>query len=156
MVATAPTHTTFLPSTQIKNLKYAILTALLFITACSRNDDAANQKICIQQMRKLESLGVEYAASHGGMYPKTFDELLSVQKIPDPTLLISPLAADKSKPSYELIFAGKKLISLPDGLMPIRNPGKTILIRSLYTTKGGYRLAAFADGHIRETKDQPQ
>ncbi len=156
MVATARTHTTFLPSTQIKNLKYAILTALLFITACSCNDDAANQKICIEQIRKLALLGLEFAASYGGMYPKTFEELLSIQKAPERTLLIAPLTVDKNKPSYEIIFLGNMSRPIGNGKPLMRDPSKTILIRSLYTTKGGYRLAAFADGHIGETKDQPQ
>ena len=73
--------------------------------------------------------------------PKSFDELLAAQKTPDATLLVAPLATDKSKPSYELLLADKRLSS-------ITNPAQTIAIRSLYTFKDGGYLAAFADGHV--------
>jgi hypothetical protein len=103
--------------------------------------EAADRKACMKQVSQLAALIGNFAESHNGSFPKSFDELLAAQKTPDATLLVAPLATDKSKPSYELLLADKRLSS-------ITNPAQTIAIRSLYTFKDGGYLAAFADGHV--------
>ena len=103
--------------------------------------EAADRKACMKQVSQLAALIGDFAESHNGSFPKSFDELLAAQKTPDATLLVAPLATDKSKPSYELLLANKRLSS-------ITNPAQTIAIRSLYTFKDGGYLAAFADGHV--------
>lgn len=73
---------------------------------------------------------------------------LSVQKIPDRSLLVAPLATDKSKSSYALLLPAKLIPSLA-------NPDRTISIRSLYTLKDGRYLAAFADWRVEIVDAKP-
>jgi prepilin-type processing-associated H-X9-DG protein len=122
-------------------LKYLFVTALFAFANRVSADESADRKACLSQLRELASLSLTFASSHDGRLPKSFDELLSARKTSDPSLVVSPLAADKSKPSYELLLPDKRLSGIAD-------PARTISIRSLYTLKDGRRLAAFVDGHV--------
>jgi len=93
------------------------------------------------QLRELASLNLSFAVAHEGHLAKTFDELLSAQKISDRSVLASPSARDKSKPSYELLLPGERLSN-------INNPARTIFIRPLDPLPNGGRYVAFADGHV--------
>ena len=127
-------------------LKY--LVAIALITNRVSADEAADGKASTEQLKQLAALVHTFAASHDGRLPKSFDELLTTQKTPDATLFVAPLAADKSKPSYELLLPGKRLSS-------ITSPARTIAIRSLYTLKDGRHLAAFVDGHVEILDAKP-
>ena len=128
-------------------LKY--FTVVLFgFTATLWADEATDRKACIAQLRELSKQIHTYAGSHAGRFPESFDELLSAEKTLDQTSLVAPLASDKTKPSYELLLAGKERSRISD-------PVRTIAIRSLYTFKDGKHLAAFADGRIEVLDREP-
>lgn len=124
-------------------LKYLVVMALIGFTSRVSADESADWKTCLAQLKQLSKLTIDFVSSHNGRYPNSFDELLSVQKTPDATILVAPFATDKSKPSYELVMPGKELSR-------IINPSRTVAIRPLYTVKDkeGRQLVAFADGHV--------
>jgi prepilin-type processing-associated H-X9-DG protein len=125
----------------MNRFKYPLAAAAFILAASVGADEITDQKTCLNQLRELASLNLSFAASHDGQLPKTLDELLSVQKTSDRSLFIAPLAADKSRPSYELLLPGERLSR-------IGNPARTISIRAVYSFKDGRRLAAFVDGHV--------
>ncbi len=129
-------------------LKYLAFPMVLIFCSSAVADESTDRKACISQIRKLGELSVSFASANRGRLPKSFDELLSTQKTPDRSLLVAPLAAEKGKPSYELLSPAGKLSG-------IGNPSRTVLIRSLYSLKDGRRLADFADGHVEILDPNP-
>jgi len=77
--------------------------------------------------------------------PRNFDELFAVSGA-NRSLLISSLATDQSKPSYELLLPGTPISE-------IRSLSRVVVLRSLVTTKRGERLVGFLDGHIEWIAD---
>ena len=77
--------------------------------------------------------------------PRNFDELFAANGS-NRSLLISPLAADRSKPSYELLLPGTPISE-------IRSLSRVVVLRSLVTTKRGERLVGFLDGHSEWVAD---
>ena len=125
----------------MNTLKYLALPMVVIFCSRAVANESADRKACISQIKKLGELSVNFASANRGRLPKSFDELLSAQKTPEPSLLVAPPASDRRKPSFELLSPAEKLSG-------IVNPSRTIVIRSLYSLKDGRRLAAFADGHV--------
>jgi hypothetical protein len=121
---------------------YSLLAAgLFFIATAVHADDRSDRIASLDQLRKLTTLVNSFLVSHDGRFPKTLDELIATQKSPDPSLLIAPTATDKNKPSYELTLPAERITQ-------VRNPAKTILIRSRYKFADGKTPVLFTDGHI--------
>jgi len=124
----------------MNSFKHAVVSVFLIIAGSAFGDAPADEKTCLNQLREISSLHTTFTGAHHGRLPKTFDELLSGQKTPDRSILLAPLATDKTKPSYELLLPAEKLAH-------IVNPSRTIIIRAHYVLKNGGTPVVFADGH---------
>lgn len=120
----------------------SIVAARLCLLATAVHADEQSDGIgSLNQLRTLGKLAVSFAASHGGRLPETLEDVIASQKPPNPSLLIAPTAPDKSKPSYELLLAGKNISKIVD-------PSRTVLVRSRYKLVDGRVPALFVDGHV--------
>ena len=129
------------------NTKIASLaiTSNLLLCVVSLADDTADRIASLNQLRQIGALSLSFANANNGRFPKAFDEFLAFQKTVDRSLFISPYAADKTKPSYEILLPGERLSR-------IDNPARAVFIRSLFRTVDGSALASFADGHVELIK----
>ncbi len=128
-------------------MKFRLLFFILTATVSLSANDTDDRSAAVTHLSTLAKLTVDFMAAHDGRFPASFDELLAANKTADKSILISPLATDRTKPSYELLLAGKRLSQ-------ITNPSRTIQIRSLFTTKDGRRLVSCADGHVEFVTDK--
>jgi hypothetical protein len=117
-------------------LLFPLLSATL-LAGCSRT--ARQEKQALEQVHQLAALTMMFV-THEARFPNDFEELLSATGA-DRAILVSPVQSDRSVPSYELLLPGKRL-------QEIREPARTVLIRSNYTIKHGARLFLFADGRV--------
>jgi prepilin-type processing-associated H-X9-DG protein len=101
----------------------------------------AHQVESLNRLRDLSAAAMTYAASHGNRFPTTIPVLLAASPQLSPKTALSPLASDKTVPSYEMVAPAQPL-------QQISEPPRTPMIRSLFTTKDGKRIVAFCDGHI--------
>ncbi len=129
-------------------LGYFVLTVFAGVTAFVTLTDYFDGTD-INDLRNAREIGaavLQYADDHQGRTPASFGELMP-QYIPDNTIFISPLAADKSSLGYELV--------LPDtDLHEIQDPAHTILIRARYTSAKGYRTTVYVDAHATTLRDE--
>jgi prepilin-type processing-associated H-X9-DG protein len=114
---------------------------LCFFGTSVRADDASNRATSLNQLKTLGRIVSSFIAAHNGRFPKTLDELIASDKSPDPSLLIAPMATDKTKPSYELLLPGEYLSK-------VSSPARTVLIRSRYKLADDRISVLFVDGHV--------
>jgi len=100
----------------------------------------------VNQMRDLSAAAMAYAATHGNSFPTTIPMLLAASPLLPPGPEISPLASDKTKPSYEMVAPAQPFSRVSD-------PARTPMIRSVFTTKNGERIIVFCDGHIETVSE---
>ena len=128
-------------------MKLKLLLSILAVPVSLSANDTDDQRAAGWQIKNLAAITIAFANAHGNRFPASFDELLAATKTADKSILISPLATNRTKPSYELLLAGKRSDQ-------IANPARTILIRSLVTTKDGKRVVSFVDGHVELVADE--
>jgi prepilin-type processing-associated H-X9-DG protein len=100
-----------------------------------------DQTVSVRQLSDLSAAAMAYAAAHGNRFPTTLAVLLAASPRLPPGMAISPLASDKTAPSYEMVAPAQ-------ALQQISNPAHTPMMRSVFTTQDGKRIVAFCDGHI--------
>lgn len=115
--------------------------AVYFIATAVHADDRSERATSLTQLRTLGQLVSSYVTTNDGRFPKTLDELIASQKSADRSLLIAPMATDKSKPSYELTLPAERASQ-------VVNPARTVLIRSRYKLADGQVPVLFVDGHV--------
>jgi prepilin-type processing-associated H-X9-DG protein len=105
-------------------------------------DDRLDGRTSLVQLKSLGKLADNFTRSRGNHFPKTLEELIAFEKAPE-SLLISPMAAaaNKSGPGYELLLPGEELSK-------VRNPARTVFIRSRYKLQDGRLPVLYVDGHV--------
>lgn len=88
----------------------ALLAAVVFMLSLtpgvgSEKDRAAEEKN-LENMQQLARACLLYADDNGGVLPASLDQLVAETKL-SPDILYSPLAKDRSHPSYELAQRGR-------------------------------------------------
>jgi prepilin-type processing-associated H-X9-DG protein len=122
----------------MKRVIFPIVLCVVASTACG-NQASVDRATCLKQLHTLRAAAMDFEAKHEGRFPKTLDELIAAEKL-DPSLLIAPMATDKTKRSYELVPPAERLSK-------IARPARAVLIRSLYKV-GGASYVVFVDGHV--------
>jgi hypothetical protein len=102
-----------------------------------------HENASVMQIHDLSAAAMAYAAANGRL-PATIAALLTASPSLSPGAATSPLASDKTVPSYEMVAPALPLQSHPSG---------TPMIRSLFTTRDGNRIVVFCDGHIEKVAE---
>ena len=116
--------------------------ALTIIFSAAAHAGEAEDKIAIARLKAIGTLLRDFITTHKGRIPQSLDELSAFQKVPDPALLLSPTAVDKSKPSYELFSPG-------DNLNHVVSPARTVMLVARFTLSDGRIPIVYASGNVR-------
>ena len=127
------------------------LLAGMLVPAITAGRDRAYEAVCANNVRQIMTASLTYAVDHNNTMPQSLDQLdkyLNVGATDKArTVLVCPIAEDKTKPSYEIVSPGKKLNAVDD-------PAKTVFLREIQPHQKGRRAVGYMDGHVEIVQDQ--
>jgi hypothetical protein len=124
----------------MKTLRATILVlGLAGWAGIARADLESDKRETIKQVRELSMRYSQHVKGNRPL-PATFAEFLGEDDA-SKRLLVSPLAKDPTKPSYQLFTPAAKLANVVD-------PTRTRLMQSTFRLPDGKRIVAFVDGLV--------
>ena len=119
------------------------IVAALLLPAFVQARSSAQKVVCAAQMKSLANACLNYANSHQGVLPKSFDDIATqaggasnLQR-----LLHCPTSSDKQTPSYQLVAAGKGLSEL--------SPTDPMIVEIPTDHRGRGVNIAYGDGSVK-------